>query len=238
MTTRRERVRQATIEEIKSTAWEIINNQGTSDVTIHGITRKMGMTAPAFYSYFKSRDELIESLILDAYESYQQALETARDNFQVTEAANRIMAIYLAYRDWAINHPALFGLFVGKEVPGFKPPEGQIALKADTIIRLFLSVYQDSWQRGLLELPDEPLPLPEAYEAQVSRINEKLGLSMPAEIMNSVFHIAFLAHGIISMEISSRFSYLAGNFTQLYTYQISNELKRIGLNPDLAEPTI
>ena len=80
MQTRRERVRHAAIDEIKSLAWDIAHKKGIEDVTIHAITKRMGMTPPAFYSYFKGRDELMRSLLYDTYEAYQQTMEAARDS--------------------------------------------------------------------------------------------------------------------------------------------------------------
>lgn len=190
------------------------------------------MTAPAFYSYFKNRDELIENLVIDAYESYQRALESARDQHSEKDPANRIMSVYLAYREWAITHPKLFGLFAGREVPGFKPPEGRIAEKAETMIRIFMSLFREAWDLDLLKKPDQALPLSEEYRLQFSSVRKKLELTMPMEIVDSVIHIAFLVHGTISMEISGRFKHVTEDFSVVYRYQVANELARIGLKPD------
>ncbi len=230
MTTRRERVRLAAIEEIKTTAWDLINEKGTADVTVHGIAKRMGMTPPAFYSYFKSRDELIKHLVLDAYESFQKALETARDSLPNDKIAESLMAIYLAYREWAITYPVLFGLFAGREVPGFNPPEETILQKSESINQIFLDIFHQAWQNGLLKIPIQEAGLPKAYKSQISKLKKRLGFKIPGEIMNGILHVAFLAHGIISMEISGRYQQHLADFSQLYAYQISNELKRLGLD--------
>ena len=44
---RRERVRQATVEEIKAVARAQMAAEGTAGVTLRAIAREMGMTAPA-----------------------------------------------------------------------------------------------------------------------------------------------------------------------------------------------
>jgi AcrR family transcriptional regulator len=49
---RRERVRQATVEEIKAVARAQMAAEGTAGVTLRAIAREMGMTAPALYRYF------------------------------------------------------------------------------------------------------------------------------------------------------------------------------------------
>jgi len=232
MSSRRERVRQAAIEEIKSIAWKIINEQGITEVTVHAIAKQMGMTPPAFYSYFKSREALMKSLVLDAYESFQSALESARDSLPEEKMAKQILAIYIAYREWAITHPALFGLFAGREVPGFNPPEEDIVKKSDTMVAIFFEVYQKASKAGLLTTPDKRPPLPESYRTQISKLKQQLKIEIAEEVINSMIHIAFLVHGIISMEISGRYQHMLNDFSQLYVYQVSNELKKIGLDPD------
>src|SRR5215510_16201657 len=65
--TRRERVRAATIEEIKATALRLMHDQGSADLRFSDIAREMGMTAPALYRYFSDRDALLSALVADAY---------------------------------------------------------------------------------------------------------------------------------------------------------------------------
>ena len=47
--TRRERARDATREEILSTAWKQIGEVGAVGLSLRGIAREMGMTAPGLY---------------------------------------------------------------------------------------------------------------------------------------------------------------------------------------------
>jgi AcrR family transcriptional regulator len=232
MQTRRERVRQAAIDEIKSLAWDIANDNGLEEVTINAITKRMGMTPPAFYSYFKSRDALMKSLVFDAYKSYQQALEVARDGIPEENIAERIMAIFLAYRQWSITHPVSFGLFAGRLVAGFNPPEEEIVIKAETIYMIFHSIFQDAWQKGVLKMPDDVLELPKPYKSLLKKFTNTLATNGPAGLSHIIIHIALLAHGTISMEISGRYNHLI-DFSQLYSYQIIHELKKIGMNPKL-----
>jgi len=117
---RRERVRQAAIDEIKSIAWNVANTEGIEQVTINGIARQMGMTPPAFYSYFRSRDELLRELVIDAYGSFRQALVFARDEVPESNVGHRLFGVYRAYRDWAITNPGMFGLLAGRRVHGFR----------------------------------------------------------------------------------------------------------------------
>ncbi|WP_242423860.1 TetR/AcrR family transcriptional regulator, partial [Frankia sp. EI5c] len=74
---RRERLRQATIEEIKAAAHQQLTEHGAAGLSLRAVARAMGMTPSAIYRYFDSRAALIHVLAQDAYSSLADALEAA-----------------------------------------------------------------------------------------------------------------------------------------------------------------
>ncbi len=74
---RRDRVRAATVTEIKDTARRILVAEGPDGLSLRAIAREMGMTAPALYRYFPSREDLIGALIADLYDELTAAVSTA-----------------------------------------------------------------------------------------------------------------------------------------------------------------
>jgi AcrR family transcriptional regulator len=79
--------------------------EGTAAVTLRAIAREMGMTAPALYRYFGSRDELVAALVVDAYDSLADAMEGAVGAVAPDRHADRIRAAFGAFRRWALEHP-------------------------------------------------------------------------------------------------------------------------------------
>jgi len=57
--TRRERLRTATVAEIKDLARRLLKAGGPQSISLRAIARDMGMTAPAIYRYFPSLDQLV-----------------------------------------------------------------------------------------------------------------------------------------------------------------------------------
>ncbi|MBT4266443.1 MAG: TetR/AcrR family transcriptional regulator [Deltaproteobacteria bacterium] len=229
MQSRRERVRQSAIDEIKSIAWEIAKADGTENVTVNGIARRMGMTPPAFYSYFKSREKLIHALIVDAYRSFRQVLITARDSVPESDIAGRFYHLFMAYREWAVTNPNMFGLFAGRQVQGFDNREPEVMEEAEKVYGIFIEFYQDAWRRGVIKLPDLDLDMPAIYAAQMQRANEGRNLNLPLEIVSLLLSTATQVHGMISMELSGRFTELVGNPFQFYQFQILCILKKFGI---------
>lgn len=128
--TRRERVRAATVEEIKSTAMELMRESGTPDVRFIDIARAMGMTAPALYRYFNDRDELFTALIVDGFDDFGTHLRDALAAAPVDDLPARVLAAALAYRTWAVDDPQRFALVFGLPVAGFAAPPGGPILQA------------------------------------------------------------------------------------------------------------
>ncbi|MGZ3676309.1 MAG: TetR/AcrR family transcriptional regulator, partial [Ktedonobacterales bacterium] len=53
----------ATYEEIKRTARSVMAAEGTAGVSLRAIAAEMGLTPPALYRYYASRDDLLTTLI-------------------------------------------------------------------------------------------------------------------------------------------------------------------------------
>ncbi len=90
--TRRDRARIATVDEIKTTALDLMREQGTTDVRFTDIARVMGMTAPALYRYFDDRDELLTALITDGYRALGARIAAALEPLPEDDIAGRWVA--------------------------------------------------------------------------------------------------------------------------------------------------
>jgi AcrR family transcriptional regulator len=115
--TPRERYRAQVREEIKKHAWEQIATAGASALSLNAIAKQMGMSGPALYRYYASRDELITDLITDAYRSLADAFHArARAGADLADLAHVL-------RDWALDDPQRYLLVYGTPVPGYQAPQ-------------------------------------------------------------------------------------------------------------------
>ena len=71
------RERSDTITQIKAVARQQMAEHGTAGLSLRGIAREMGITAPAIYNYFPRLDDLITALIVDAFTALADAMEAA-----------------------------------------------------------------------------------------------------------------------------------------------------------------
>src|ERR1700690_1393056 len=100
-------------DAIKETAWKQIAEFGAPTLSLRAIARELGITAPAIYNYFPSRDELVTALIIDAYTSFGDSQFEARDAIPAADLMGRMTAIGVAYRTWALAHPQRYQLIFG-----------------------------------------------------------------------------------------------------------------------------
>ncbi|MFE7558351.1 TetR/AcrR family transcriptional regulator [Kitasatospora sp. NPDC057500] len=124
-TTPRERYRTQVRAEVMERAWEQIATAGASALSLNAIAKQMGMSGPALYRYFASRDELITELVREAYRSLADTLAAA-----ATEGAD-LADLARALRSWALADPQRYLLVYGTPIPGYQAPEDTTAVSQE-----------------------------------------------------------------------------------------------------------
>ena len=204
-TTRRERNRENTLQEIKSTAWEQIANEGVSALSLRAIARAMGMTAPGLYRYFANRDELVSALIIDAFDSFGRFLEEARDALPAGDHLGRFRAICMAYFEWAKRYPNRYTILFGTPVPGYTMTEA-VFPSARRSFLVLQGVIGEAFEDGKIRQQADPVHLDENLLARYALLNQ---YGMPYTPL--VTHLAMMTwshvHGITSLYL---YGYLHG----------------------------
>ena len=227
--TRREKIRQMTLDEINTLSLEIIAEQGIEGLTIHGIARRMGMTAPAFYRYYKNRDALIKSLILSAYASFVAALESSVERrSRSATAVQRLQGLFTAYRAWAVAHPNLFVLFAGKKVQGFEEQDPEILSAAERVNRIFLDTFHGAWPGEGKIRAELPAPVRKHIEQRLRAESSPI----PLAVVQAALESACLVHGMISMELSGRLEEMVGDPAAYYNGHVLALLGRFGISQE------
>lgn len=125
----RERYRTQVRAEVKEHAWEQIASAGASALSLNAIAKRMGMSGPALYRYYASRDELVTELITDAYRSLADALRAAGPGAELARLAHTV-------RDWALADPHRYFLVFGTPVPGYHAPDDVTAIASEIMATL------------------------------------------------------------------------------------------------------
>lgn len=177
--TRRERARAATRAEILAAARDLLVAGGTEDVTLRGIAAKLGITAPALYRYFGSREELLGALCNSIYDELADTLVAARDSDPNVELKQRFLATSYAFRGWALEHRAEFGLLFGAPIPGVLIDNADNLDPATNrgmrFGQVWLELFAELWHQHPVDLA----PLDPGLAEQLASYHEQIGRVVP-----------------------------------------------------------
>jgi AcrR family transcriptional regulator len=234
---RRERVRAATVQEIKATARRLLIAEGPPAVTLRAIAREMGMTAPGLYRYFPSHEELWEELCHDTYADLADALEAELAGLPEQAAELRLLALARRFRSWAVSHPHEFGLVFGMPLPGI----GQVKDLTDPqyisgmrFALVFTRAFAEVWTK--LRFPivpdDEMAP---ALAAQLRGYRDSVGAAAGVPPLPLGAVLIFLQawvqlYGIVTMEVFGHLSFCLADVTEFFEAELVSIGRALGID--------
>jgi len=226
--TRRERTREATREEILVTAWRQIGGVGAVGLSLRGIAREMGMTAPGLYRYYQDRDALVTALLMDAFHSFTAGLEAGRDSGAEGDHAGRFRGMCKAYFAWAAQNPQRYTLLFGTPIQGYMLA-AEVGPAAQQSFLVLEGVIGRAAEAGKLTGPACGRRLPASLEGQYAML-QQYGMPYGGQVTQLALSVWATIHGMTSLYL---YQYLNG-FLQQYVeafidFEIDKLASMIGL---------
>ncbi|MEV5540748.1 TetR/AcrR family transcriptional regulator [Saccharopolyspora shandongensis] len=213
----RERFREQTRNEAKQVALDQLAESGPAGISVNAIAKRMGVTGPALYRYFESRDALLTDLVVDAYNDLGDAMEAAAQAHRGAEPATRFRELGARFRSWALAQPHRYLLLFGTPVPGFQAPELTIDL-ADRAFRPVVDAVADLAPGGL---PTERT----AFDRQLTAWRERRGESpLPPAVLQRSLLAWSRMHGLISLEVEGQFGAMLVDPEPLFRAELESVL--------------
>lgn len=208
------------LSQIKSVARRQMAEHGTAGLSLRGIARELGITAPAIYNYFPRLDDLITALIVDAFTDLADAIRAAEATETSELCGPKIIASCLAYRKWAIAHPTDFQLIYGNPIPGYvAPAEITVPLARrpfDGLYRLFLQAYKS----GELVIPTAYLPVPPSIAAHFAASPPAPPDGFPEVLLCLLMSGWARIHGMVMLELFGHLPPVVGDTAGFYRYEL------------------
>jgi AcrR family transcriptional regulator len=215
--TRRDRLRRQTMRELEQATLAEIREHGPVALSLRAVARRLGMSPAGLYRYVDSREALLTRLIASGYHDLGHHLEVAlgepagelapdrpRPDPPLVagggaDVEDRLRAVALAYRHWAVTHPNEFGLLFGDPIPGYEAPPGGPTVEAmgrvgRTLARPIVEAWQADRLRSHPALEDETLARRLAPMAAI-------GTELPGAVSARLLLAWGRLHGQVSLEV-------------------------------------
>ncbi|MFF5985824.1 TetR/AcrR family transcriptional regulator [Prauserella flavalba] len=240
---RRGRERAATDREIRQTARALLVEHGPEAVTLRAIARELGITAPALYRYYGSRDDLIEHLRIDVISDLGDELATEIADLR-NGGTQQLFAICKGFRRWALTHTKEFTLVFASPTGGVgSAPSSVATLKQVTepFGRVFLLAAGQVLAEADVALPADdvvPTELREdlaAYRDSLLAVMADSGVSVPAERLTlgtTYLMMQFWArlYGHVTLEVFGNYPIPVSKPDALFDALLADLAREIGLD--------
>ena len=231
---RRDRQRAATEAEIKSMARRQLVDSGGTELSLRGIARDMGMTAPGLYRYFESLGALAEALCDDFLDEVSDQIHAAVAAAGPDLSA-RMHAAIRAFRSWAVAHSPEFGLLFRSKGPGPvafpEQRDGWAESECPHTRRfagLFLELFVQMWAERPFPLPDPGLLSPEVL-AQVNRYGRALGVDLPGVALWVFAHAWVRLYSVIALEVLGQLDFMFPDGEPYFEAELHAVVRTLGV---------
>lgn len=238
--TRRGRVRAATDKDIRRTARKLLVEQGPEAVTLRAIARELGITAPALYRYYGSRDDLVEHLRLDVCADL--AAELAEDIADLADDGTlQLFAVCKGFRRWALTHTNEFTLVFASPTGGVGSAPGSALSRVDEPFgRIFLAAAGHVLATHDLATPSSDAVPPElrddlaGFQADLLAVFAESGLAFPAEKLDLgmiflMIQIWARIYGHVTLEVFGNYPIPMSKPDVLFDAMLADLAREIGL---------
>jgi len=155
----RERAHADVRAEIVAAASRQLDTVGAAGLSLRAIARELGVVSSALYRYFAGRDELLTTLIIEAYDDLGDVTERSIATSRADAPLSRWVEAASAIRQWALDHPQEYALLYGSPVPGYAAPADTI-VPGTRVTRALIQIVHDAIADGSLVPPAVPVDVP------------------------------------------------------------------------------
>ncbi len=97
-------------------AVELVEGSSPEELTLREVSRRVGVNHRAAYRHFEDKTSLLAAVAEDGYRALLAAMEKALLSAPKSDAAERLMALAVAYVSFAIDQPARYRIMFGRRL--------------------------------------------------------------------------------------------------------------------------
>ncbi|MWA05282.1 TetR family transcriptional regulator [Actinomadura sp. LD22] len=231
MTTRRDRLREATVREISETARRILVEQGPEAVSLRAIAREMGMTAPALYRYYDSHSELLRHVVGDIYTELTEQLRSSIEDVPHGDMSGKFLSVAREFRCWALSHPREYALLFGAPVPGLGDDAREDFADecAQQFGSVFMTLFLELWRKHPFPVPSDDEIDPDLLPQLRRYRGEAGGAELPLGLLQIYLECWVRLQGSVSLEVFGHLSFALDDAAPMFELMLQQIAPPLGL---------
>ena len=203
----RQRYRDQVRAEIKQAALAQMCIGGPAALSLNAVAKELGVTGPALYKYFRSRDDLLTELVFDCYADAAAAVHAEAERIAHLSPRERLHRLAEAYRQWAVAAPHLYQLLTVMPRPTLDLPPETID-QAKAVLGPFLSALgagRTTWPAAT-ELREQMQGWVDHGEPAVDWVRAYAPDADPATALTGALLVWVRLRGVVNLEVQGKFA--------------------------------
>ena len=207
-------------EAVTTAARTELAQHGAAGLSLRGTARRLGVSAPALYHYFPSLDDLVTAVVREILVDLRNVLDVAERDCPHAEPGEQVLAVCLAFRDWALSNPVDFQLAFEGPLPGYRPPQHiSDAAAREPFLGLF-GIFARAHAAGAMRVPQEYADVPESIAAELTRWRAEAGLDLPDDLICVIVSGWSRLHGLVALEMFGQSPGIVGDAGSFFEYDL------------------
>lgn len=240
--TRRDQIRQMTVDDIKTAAREQLTQQSAGNVSLRAVAREVGLAPSAIYRYFDSQTALVAAVAVDAYHGASRALVAARKQSLERSGYEQFRAMFAAYRQWALTNRAEFTLiFATDQTELLDGPSLTTSAPLHEFFATPLQAYCDAIAAGQVDATRVAVSVEARLTAEMEEvrglIQERTGQLLSRGQIASLLSAWAAVQGFVTLEVFGQLGWFLGDREEFFAAHVDGVLAGLGLvNPEGPAP--
>ena len=236
---RRDRLRAETSRAIRDTARQVLVREGLGGLALRAVAREMGMTAPALYRYFDSREHLLEALVADLYGELCDLMEARMAALERQTPAEKLVCAARTFRSWATTHRQEFGLLFGapdEDVPDHASagsgPAHEAGLRFGAI---FGALIAELWLTAPFPIAGDD-DIDPALRGQLDACREAFPVELPLGVVHVYLTCWVRLYGMVCMEVFGHLRFALEDAEPMFESELRSLGALLGIAGDYRRP--
>jgi AcrR family transcriptional regulator len=158
-----------------------------------------------------------------------QAREAQAREAQANGTTVAMMTACKAFRQWAIAHPAEFGMIFGTPLPGIdlyhEDPVMDCGMRFGAI---FMNLFVELWRIKPFAVPADD-EIASEFREQLARYRDQLGTHLPLGVLQTFLRCWVSLYGTVTLEVFGHMRFALDNPAQMFELMLTDLAGLIGL---------